>query len=134
MILRNLTACAAVSVGLIAAHALHAQDNSTLLNLLIRKGVLSEQEADDLRSDLARENTAALVSTSKSNNLERFSLSARFQTQFVALDTDTGGSVPNPARIQHFFQRRLFFRAPAQFSPHSSTPFKYDFSGSTFRP
>src|SRR6185436_17593619 len=97
MILRKLSGWAAMGIGLVAATALQAQDNSTLLNLLIRKGVLSEQEADDLRSDLARENTAALMSTSKATNLERFSLTARFQTQFVDLDTDAGGSVPNPA-------------------------------------
>ena len=118
--------------GIAAASPLAGQDNSTLLNLLVRKGVLSEQEADDLRSDLAKENTAALVSTSKSNNLERFALTARFQAQFVDLDTDTGGSVPDPANVQHFFLRRIYFGARAQFSANWSTYFNYDFAGSTF--
>jgi hypothetical protein len=133
MTLRNLTGCLAIGACLFAAAGpLVAQDNATLLNLLIRKGVLSEQEADDLRSDLAKENTAALVSTSKANNLERFSLTARFQTQFVDFDTDTGGGVANPANVQHFFQRRTYFGARAQFSANWSTYLNDDFAGSTF--
>lgn len=133
MTITPLTRGLAFLAGLVAvAGSLPAQDNSTLLNLLVRKGVLSDQEADDLRADLAKENSAALVTTSKSNNLEKFALSARFQTQFVDLDTDAGGSVPNPANIQHFFQRRIYFGVRAQFSANWSAYLNYDFAGSTF--
>ena len=48
---------------LLAAAPALAQDNSALLNALVRKGILTDQEADDMRSDLARENMAALAST-----------------------------------------------------------------------
>jgi hypothetical protein len=119
--------------GLLAVTAtLPAQDNSTLLNLLIRKGVLSEQEADDVRADLAKENSAALVTTSKTNNLEKLSLTTRMQTQFVRLATDAGGSVADPARNQHFFQRRIYFGVRAQFAANWSSYLNYDFAGSTF--
>lgn len=123
----------ALVAGLVAvAPPLVAQDNAALLNLLVRKGVLSDQEADDIRSDLAKENSAALVTTSKTNNLEKLSLGARFQTQFVDLDTDTGGAIANPANIQHFFQRRIYFGLRAQFSANWSSYLNYDFAGSTF--
>jgi len=46
---------------LLAAAPAIAQDNSALLNALVRKGILTDQEADDMRSDLAKENMAALV-------------------------------------------------------------------------
>lgn len=112
--------------------ALVAQDNSTLLNLLVRKGILTDQDADDLRADLAKENNAALVGTSKSNNLEKFSLTARFQSQFVDLNADAGGSVPNVAHNQHFLLRRIYFGAKAQFSANWSAYLNYDYAGSTF--
>ncbi len=133
MTITQLTRGLAFLAGLLAVTAtLPAQDNSTLLNLLVRKGILSDQEADDLRADLAKENSAALVTTSKTNNLEKLSLTMRMQTQFVDLDTDAGGSVANPANIQHFFQRRIYFGVRAQFSANWSSYLNYDFAGSTF--
>jgi len=42
-----------VSSILFSAIASKAQSNDELLNLLIKKNVLSQQEADSLRSDLA---------------------------------------------------------------------------------
>ncbi|MEO5959431.1 MAG: porin, partial [Opitutaceae bacterium] len=113
---------------------LRAQDNASLLNALVRKGILTDQEAEDLRADVAKENTAALASTSKSPNLEKLTLSGRFQSQFVALNTDndSGGAVVKPASSQHFFLRRVYIGVKPQFSANWSAYLNYDFAGSTF--
>src|SRR5262249_34216352 len=112
--------------------SLPAQDNSTLLNLLVRKGILTEQDADDLRADLAKENMAAMVSTGKSNNLERLSLAGRFQSQYVNLGTDTGGGAANPPTTRHFLLRRIYFGGKALFSSNWSATFNYDFANLSF--
>lgn len=117
---------------LLAAVPLVAQDNSTLINALVRKGILTDQEADDLRADLAKENMAALVSTSKSANIEKVTLTGRFQSQFVDLNTDTGGAIPNPPASEHFFLRRIYVGVKANFSASWSGYVNYDFAGSTF--
>jgi len=123
----------AVLAGLLAvAGSLAAQEDNTLINILVRKGILSDQEARDVRSELDRENNASFVATTKARNLERFVLATRMQSQFVDLDTDTGGAVPNPANIQHFFLRRIYFGARAQFTGNWSAYLNYDFAGSTF--
>ena len=123
---------ALVAGALLAAAPALAQDNNALLTALVRKGILTDQEADDMRSDLAKENVAALVSTTKSPNLEKLTLTGRFQSQFVDLGTDTGGAVANPAAVQHFLLRRIYFGARLNFSSNWSGFFNYDFAGSTF--
>ena len=122
-----LLAGALLTVG----HAV-AQDNSALINVLLRKGIVTDQEADDLRAEVAKENVAALASTTKSPNLEKLTLTGRFQSQFVDLGTDTGGSVANPSATQHFLLRRIYFGARLNFSGDWSAFFNYDFAGSTF--
>ena len=132
MLLKKTQWFALLAGAALAAGPVLAQDNSTLLNALVRKGILTEQEADDMRSDLAKENTAALVSTSKSANLEKLLLTGRFQAQFADLSSDAGGSVPNPPATQHFFLRRIYLGVRANFSANFYGYVNYDFAGSTF--
>ena len=42
----------------LAAAAARAQDNGALLDLLVRKGLITDQEAEDVRADLVKENAA----------------------------------------------------------------------------
>ena len=109
-----------------------AQDNTTLINVLLRKGIITDQEAEDLKADVAKENMAALAMTSKSPNLERLTITGRFQSQFVALGTDNDGGLAKPPSNQHFFLRRIYIGAKAQFSANWSGYLNYDFAGSTF--
>jgi len=118
--------------GALLATSVFAQDNSTLLNLLVRKGILTDQEADDLRSDLAKENSAALVTTSKMPNLDKLSLTGRFQSQFVDLNTDNNGGLAKPPANQHFFLRRIYLGAKVSFAANFSAYLNYDFAGTTF--
>ena len=125
--------CLTLAAGILASTGgLFAQDNSMLLNTLVRKGILTDQEADDLRAEVAKENVAALVSTSKTNNIEKVTLSGRFQSQFVDLSTDNDGGAAKPPANRHFFLRRIYVGVKAQFSSNWSGYLNYDFAGSTF--
>jgi len=50
------------AVTVLAANAVHAQDNSALLNLLVKKKLLTEQEAQDVRGQLEQEYAATSAS------------------------------------------------------------------------
>ena len=117
---------------LFAASTAVAQDNAQLIDLLLRKGIVTDQEAEDLKADLSAENTAALVSTSKGPNLSKLVISGRFQAQFVNLDTNINGSTANPAYTNHFLLRRIYLGVKPIFGNGWSAYLNYDFAGSTF--
>jgi hypothetical protein len=48
----------AMAVSLFGAAAARAQDNGALLELLVKKGLITDQEAEDVRADLLKENAA----------------------------------------------------------------------------
>lgn len=109
-----------------------AQDSSALLNALVRKGILTDQEADDMRADLSRENTAALASTSQTPNLAKLIISGRIQYQFANLDTDISGTTSDPAYVNHAFLRRVRLGFKANFLNGWSSFINYDFGSSNF--
>lgn len=117
---------------MLTAVAAVAQDNATLLDLLVRKGIVTDQEAEDLRTDLAKENMAAMVSTSKGPNLDKLVINGRFQAQFVNLGTDISGTAADPADTQHAFLRRIYVGFKPTFGNGWSAYLNYDFAGSTF--
>lgn len=123
--------CALIGSLLLSSAAL-AQDNSFLIDALLRKGILSDQEAEDIRADLSKENIAALASTSKTPNLDKLVISGRFQGQFANLATDISGTAADPAYTNHFFLRRIYLGFKANFSKGWSGYVNYDFAGSTF--
>jgi hypothetical protein len=59
-------------------------------------------------------------------------ISGRFQSQFVALDTSIHGPTPDPAHVNHFFLRRIYVGFKPVFSNGWSAYLNYDFAGSTF--
>lgn len=109
-----------------------AQDSGPLIEALLRKGILNDQEAEDLRADLANDNTAKLVSSSLMPNMSKLVLSGRIQYQFAGLDTDISGTTNDPAHINHFFLRRIRFGMKATFSHGWSSFINYDFGSSSF--
>lgn len=115
-----------------AAGFVSAQDNSALIDMLTRKGIISDQEAEDLRADVSKENTAAMVATSKGSFLDKVTLSGRFQAQFVNMSTDIDGTDADPAYVNHFFMRRMYVGVKAQLMNGLSGYLNYDFAGSTF--
>jgi len=131
---------AALAFGLSAASAF-AQDSGALVEALVRKGILTAQEAEEIRADLLREaaeqpaiaaKADALVATAGSSLTTRLRISGRIQTQFASLDTDIAGTSADPAATNHFFARRLYLTARADLGPNWNSNVTYDFAGSLF--
>ncbi len=116
-----------------AATTVVAQDSGALLEALVRKGILSDQEAEDIRADLVRDAAQPpALATGGSNYTTRLRLSGRLQTQFAAIGTDIDGAAVDPASTNHFFLRRIYLTARADLGPNWNTNITYDFAGSLF--
>ncbi|MFZ5494719.1 MAG: porin [Verrucomicrobiota bacterium] len=126
------TKVSAVLAALLCAGSALAQDSGALIEALLRKGILTDQEAEDLRADLANDNTAKLASTSLTPNLAKMTISGRFQAQFVSFDTSIRGPATDPAYVNHAFLRRIYIGFKPVFSNGWSAFLNYDFAGSTF--
>ncbi len=109
-----------------------AQDSGPLIEALLRKGILTDQEAEDLRADLANNNAAMLASTSATPNLSKLIISGRIQYQFVSLDTDISGTTADPAYVNHAFLRRIRLGLKANLFNGWSSFINYDFGGNNF--
>ncbi len=123
----------AVLAALLCAGTALAQDSGPLIDLLIKKGLINDQEGEELRADLTREASAAVVSTiSGGKSTVGLSITGRLQAQFVNAATDISGTTADPASTNHFFLRRVYLGAKANLTHDFSATFNYDFAGSTF--
>lgn len=105
-----------------------AQDSGPLIDLLIRKGVLNDQEAEELRADLARDASAAVVATVSAGKSTNFiGLNGRLQVQYVGLGSDQ--NLPGTNQV---FLRRVYFGMNAGIGPNWTTSVLYDFAGGNF--
>jgi phosphate-selective porin len=121
-------ASSALALASIAA----AQDSKALLDALVRKGVLTVDEASQISAEVSKSQSAAPVQTSGGKYLKKLTLSGRFQIQYAGLSTDIDNSAADPASTQHFFMRRMYVGAKAEMGNGWSGNFNYDFAGSTF--
>src|SRR4051794_39185722 len=91
----------ALGIGAIAAAApLVAQDSGALIEALVRKGILTNQEAENIRADLMRESAvipAPAYAGGKST--DRITVGMRLQTQFANLNTFTEHNSVNPPPV-----------------------------------
>lgn len=117
---------------LLSAGALLAQDNKALIDALIKKGVLTADEAAQITADVKKSQAAQDVATSGSKYLQKLTLSGRFQVQYAGLSTDIDGAAANPPATQHFFLRRMYLGAKAELGNGWLGNLNYDFAGSTF--
>lgn len=110
-----------------------AQDSGALLDALVKKGVLNDQEAEEIRADLTRDNAAALPKfvAPGGRNTTKLAFSGRIQAQYIGLDTDVSGAA-DPAAINHFLLRRVYLGARAEFGPDWMGQVTYDFAGDFF--
>lgn len=122
----------AVLAALLCAGTALAQDSGPLIEALLRKGILTDQEAEDLKADLANDATAKLASTSLTPNLSKLTISGRIQYQFAALDTEINGTTADPAYVNHAFLRRVRLGFKANFSNGWSSFINYDLGSSAF--
>jgi len=110
-----------------------AQDSGPLVDLLVKKGIVNDQEAETLRAELARDASSAVVSTiSGGKSTVGLSITGRIQVQYAGLGTQIDGQTANPVSTEHFFLRRVYLGAKATLGNGWTGNFNYDFAGSTF--
>src|SRR5215216_1575341 len=98
-----------VVAGLLTLAPIVAQESGALLDALIRKGILTNQEAEDIRADLVREsNTIPAHAFAGGKSTDRLSVGMRMQLQYANLDTDVRNAAFGPPATDHFFTRRMY--------------------------
>ncbi|MDR2674589.1 MAG: OprO/OprP family phosphate-selective porin [Opitutaceae bacterium] len=115
------------------APAVRAQDGGALLNALVRKGILSDQEAEDVRAELAAESAAAVLQTvSGGKSTNGINFTGRLQVQYANLETTDERDATGQARVSHFFLRRVYIGMKGTLGANFTADFNYDFAGAAF--
>src|SRR5215217_2479579 len=118
---------------LLCSAPLLAQESGALLDALIRKGILTNQEAEDIRADLVRENNttpAHVIGGGKSS--DRLTVGMRMQAQYAGLGTNVHGAAADPVSTEHFFVRRMYLTLKAGVGGNWAATFTYDFAGGSY--
>jgi hypothetical protein len=112
---------------------LRAQDSGALINALVRKGILSNQEAEDIRAELLRESAVVpSVVYGGAKSTHRLSVGGRLQLQYSHLDMDTAGTALDPAATNHVFLRRVYLTLKAGLGGDWGTVLTYDFAAAGY--
>ncbi|MBI5691853.1 MAG: porin [Verrucomicrobia bacterium] len=117
-----------VGFGLLSV-SVHAQESGPLVDLLIKKGILTNQEAEELRAELVREsNTVPAHAFGGGKATDRLSVGMRMQIQYAHIDTEIKGTAAKPAYVDQAFLRRMYFTLKAGVGGHWGAQFTYDFA------
>ena len=107
----------------------YAQDSSALLNVLVKKGILTTEEAVELREDLAADVQAAVTkNVSGGKSTRSLAISGRMQVQYAGI----GSTALGKANTNHLFLRRMYFGGKASLGTGWSANLIYDFAGENF--
>jgi hypothetical protein len=118
---------------ILAASTVFGQDSAALVNALIRKGILTNQEAEDIRADLVREsNTVPAHAVGGGKVTDRLSVGMRMQVQYAHLGSEVAGNPVNPASTDHAFLRRMYLTLKAGVGGNWAAQFTYDFAGGSY--
>ena len=110
-------------------NCLFAQDSGALIDALVRKGILTNQEAEEIRADVIRENnTVPAHAMAGGKSTDRLSIGMRMQAQYAHLDNDRRGAAGDPAAVHHFFLRRMYLTLKAGVGGDWGAQFTYDFA------
>jgi phosphate-selective porin len=124
MKLNTLTKLSALSLSLFSASALSASDHA-LLDLLVKKGVLSSTEATEVAAEL--KDASGISFSAKGKETTKLRFNGRMQFQYDALSAeDNGADVPS---TNHFYFRRLFLGAKASLENGIYAETVLDFAG-----
>jgi polyhydroxyalkanoate synthesis regulator phasin len=116
---------ALLGIGLSAT--LRAQDSGALLDVLIRKGILTQQEAEDVRADLVRENnTIPAHAIAGGKSTDRLNIGMRMQLQYAHLDTDVRDATVQPTVVNHAALRRMYLTLKAGVGGNWGATVTYD--------
>ena len=114
---------------LLMASPLAAQDSKAILDALVRKGVLSSDDADAIKEEAK---SSAPVFAVGGKKVSKLSLGARIQMQYAGLSTDIDGTNNDPASTNHFFLRRVYLTTKASLGPDWSMNITYDPANQAF--
>lgn len=117
---------------LLGASSLFAQDSKALIDALVKKGFLTNDEAKQIAAEASKSQSAQDVATSNDKILKKLTLSGRFQVQYAGLSTSIDGAAANPASTEHFFLRRIYIGAKADFGDGWTGNLNYDFANTSF--
>jgi hypothetical protein len=117
---------------LLLAGPVLAQDSKALIDALIKKGILTNDEAAQITADVKNAQSAQDVATSGIKALKKLTLSGRLQMQYAGLSTEIDGAAVQPPATNHFFLRRIYWGFKSELTDNWSATFNYDFAGSTF--
>lgn len=119
-------------LSLFAASASHAQESGALIDLLVRKGVIDDQEAEDLRAELQKEfavNSPA-GKLDLASRVQRFSLAGdvRIRYQYDNEVANNAGALPStgPSNDRSRYRYRLRFGPTVTFSNNWSAGFRLE--------
>ncbi len=117
----------------LGASSILAQDSGPLIDLLVKKGMVTDQEAETLRAELLKDTSAGIVSTiSGGKSTVGLSITGRLQIQYAGLGTQIDGVTVHPVSTEHFFLRRVYLGVKASLGNGWTGNLNYDFAGSTF--
>ncbi len=113
----------------LAALPAMAQESAAILNALVRKGILTQAEAAEVAAEAARDQPVRAAPAS--SQATRLTVAGRIQAQYAGLDTSIDNA-SDPASVDHFFLRRVYLTARANFGENWSSNLTYNFAGDNF--
>ena len=120
---------AVLLAALFAGAAIHAQESKALIDALIKKGILTEDEAKAVQAEAKK--SAGVFAVPGAKPVSKLTLGARLQVQYAGLNTDISGAA-DPASTNHFFLRRVYLVTKANFGSDWSMNITYDAAESLF--
>lgn len=113
----------------LVAGSLPAQDSKALIDALIKKGVLTAEEAKAVQDEAKK--SAPVHAMPGAKPVTKLTLGARLQIQYASLGTDIDNAA-DPANTNHFFLRRVYLVTKANFGSNWSMNITYDAAESLF--
>jgi polyhydroxyalkanoate synthesis regulator phasin len=117
MLTRSSVSRLALGAALLAGSATfaQAQDSGPLIDALVRKGILTDQEGEELRAELIRDFTSTGAGKyDSSSNLTRLVVTGRVQAQFNTVSNEADNATEAPTNSR-FILRRVRIGATADF-------------------
>jgi hypothetical protein len=116
-----------------AAFAQPTNSNAALLDLLVKKGVLTSDEAKELSAEIAKSSGGQDVVTNPTDSyVKRLTFNGRFQIQFADIGASIANNPINPVAQDSFLLRRVYFGGRVDFTNNLSAVLTYDFANASF--
>lgn len=113
-----------------------AGDSGALIDALIRKGILTQQEAEDIRAELVRDAATKVPADAIANgrSTERLSIGMRIQAHFAHLHTEIAGAPGSaqPPAINHAALRRMYLTLRAGIGAGWEATMTYDLAAGRY--